>query len=187
MGTYYTLHCEAKIGGVWRNIDFYRKTGDNKYEIVPLIEGKSFVGAAVNWYDLSAHTISRDLLASDTLLAHPSSCPEYQSWAVFDYHEIFGNRDYEVPECCGYASRAAMNLFRAEHDDDYLQTISMNLLTPESYAKLTPEAQRGFEYVEFTIPFGLHDVMRTIQRGVNARISCANRLDGSIRIVILTQ
>lgn len=188
MGTYYTLHCEVKIDGAWQNWDLYTFQCAGKYLIIPVLEGKSFIGAALNWYDLISQRINRDEVSTKTLEAHPTSYPECQDWRVFDYNAFFGNKDFDVQEYAGYMARDVMNTYKAEKDVEYLAAMADTdaFITPAQYAKLTPEAQRGFEWCEFTQPFGIHDVMRRIQQAVQIRLYATNDvLDGPVRIVIL--
>jgi len=188
MGTYYTLHCEVKIDGKWENWDLYTFKSVGKYQIIPIIEGKSFVGSALNWYNLISQRINRDEIASKTLEAHSTEHPEWQDWRVFDYNAFFGDKNFDIPEYAGYIARDVMNVYRTEKDSDYLAAMidTESFITPAQYAKLTPEAQRGFEWCEFTQPFGIHDVMRRIQQAVQIRLYATDDvLDGPVRIVIL--
>lgn len=188
MGTYYTLHCEAKVNDKWKNWDLYTFRSVGKYRIIPVIEGKSCVGSALNWYDLLSQKIDRSEVAEKTLEAHPTAYPDLQDWRVFDYNEFFGGKDFDVSEYAGYMSRSVMNLYRTENEIEYLESMigTDSFITPAEYAKLTPEAQRGFEWCEFTVPFSIHDVMRRIQQAVSLRVmSSYDVADGPIRIVIL--
>ena len=187
MDIYYTLHCEAKINGKWENWDLYTFKAVGKYQVIPVLKGKSAVGAALNWYDLISQHISRDEIAAKTLEVHPTDHPEYQDWRVFDYNAFFGDKDFSVQEYAGYMARNVMNTYRAEKDADYLAAMVETdaFITPAQYANLTPEAQRGFEWCEFTQPFGIHDIMRRIQHGVQIRLYATDDvLDGPVRVVI---
>lgn len=188
MGTYYTLHCEAMQDGKWENWDLYRFRGLNKYEVIPVLEGKSFLGNALNWYGLLSNWIPYEEVADKTTQAHETHLPEYQRWCSFDYHQFFDGKDFTIPEYAGYFARDVLNQFKAEKDYDILEAAVLGaaFLSPSEYAKLTPEAQRGFEYFEFTAPFGIYDTMRRIQQGVQIRLyDSANLIDGPVRIVIL--
>lgn len=186
MGIYYTLHCEVKINDKWENWDLYTRQPAGEYRIIPLLEGKSFVGSALNWYDLLSQNLNRSEVAEKTLEAHPTEYPEHQDWRVFDYNAFFDGKNFSVPECCGYMSRSIMNQYRTEKNSEILNSAvgTSAFLSPGEYAKLTPQAQRGFEWCEFTTEFGIHDVMRRIQQGVKIRLYAAE-IDGPVRIVIL--
>lgn len=188
MGIYYTLHCEVMKDGKWINWDLYRFKGKDNYEIIPIIEGKSFLGSALNWYDLLSHRIPREEVGSATSAAHPTACPQDQHWCAFDYLEFFKEKDFSVPEYAGYFAKDVMAQFKAEKDYDILEAAvcSDAFLSPADYARLTPQAQHGFEYFEFTAPFGIHDTMRRIQQGTEIRLYASDDLmDGPVRIVIL--
>ena len=187
MGTSYTLHCEVMRNGIWENWDLYRFKNVGCYNVVPVAEGKSVIGGALKWYDLLSEKIQRDQISQKTLDAHPTEYPDDQDWRVFDYVKFFGEHDFSVPETSGYFAKDVLNFFRTEKDYSILDGAVQSCqgyLPPDEFAKLTPEAQKGFVFHEYTNPDNWHGVMRSIQQAVELRLAFT-WWDGPVRIVIL--
>lgn len=190
MSTHYTLHCEVLKNGSWENWDLYRFKGINNYEVIPVLQGKSFLGSALRWYGLLDKRIDYEEVSDRTTNAHITHLPEYQDWRVFDYREFYKDKNFLLYEHCGYFARDVLNQFKTENDYEILKAAmeTASFLSPGEFAKITPEAQRGFEYFEFTVPGGIHDTMRRIQDAVEIRLFHSDELiDGPVRIVILIE
>lgn len=170
MGVEYELYAEAKISGEWHSIDFYQVTSSGKFGMIPIISGKSFLGGALRWEGLGAR-IAYDELSKEIKERFPCN-PKDQTWEFFDFWSELGNRDLEKPEYVGFFPNDAISAYEA--GDDEALTVAANegdYFSPIDFAKLTPEAQRGFRYYEWTEPYGYHDTLRRIKRGVLDRIN----------------
>ena len=191
MGTNYTLHLETLIDGVWTNWDLYKHQCGSTYTIIPLIVGGSFVGDALKRYDLLRIRLSRDEVAAGTRDAHPTLYPEYQDWRAFNCKEFFSNKNYLLPENSGFFAKDILNQFRAEGDYTLLDSTmacGVSYASPSDYAKMSPQAQKGFEYYEYTSPGGVYDVMRRICQGVQIRTEFVDKTKHTdMRIVILCE
>ena len=197
MGIEYELYVEAKIGGVWHSIDFYQRTVSGKLGIIPIISGKSFLGGVLKCSGLLGTTIPYQEL-SEEIRSQFKECRDFPSWDFFDFWEELGNKNFEKPEFVGFFPNDAISAFEA--GDTEVLTVAANdgdYFTPIDFAKLTPEAQHGFRYYEWTEPFGYHDTLRRIKRGVLERISAYKndlwlnvegehppQFDGPVRVLI---
>lgn len=196
MGIDYELYAEAKIDGVWHSIDFYQRTTSGKFGLIPIISGKSFLGGALRWQGLGERITYEDL--SDEIKENFKKYDDFPYWEFFDFWEELGNRDFEKPEFVGFFPNDAIAAYEA--GDDEALTAAANdgdYFAPIDFAKLTPEAQRGFRYYEWTEPFGYHDTLRRIKRGVLDRINAYKdelwlsvkgenppKFDGPVRVLI---
>lgn len=160
MGTYYSLYCEAySQAHGWQTVTPYKKR-DGAFTAVPLLEGKSFVGWMVNWYALSKNKIGREELSEDV-----AACEgEYADWFVV-YDRDLPSPDFELPEYCGYIPKDVRRRCCGD-DDDSLEEAAQTLISVQEFVKLTPLEQKGFEYIEFTVPFTPYDCMRRLKRGI---------------------
>ena len=198
MGIDYELYCEAKIGGEWHNIDFLQRAPSGNLDIIPIISGRSFLGSALNWNGLCQVGIKHADLSPE-LREKFNRYVDDQNWAVFDYQQELKDKNFELPEHCGYFPKDAVNYFRTNGEHGILDEAvnSGEMLSPSQYIELAPEAQQGFMYYEYTEPFGIHDTMRRIKRGIEARIAAWDLLqfgdlwsehipdlDGPVRVVI---
>lgn len=196
MGIYYELYVEAKIDGVWHSIDFYQKTTSGQFGLIPIISGKSFLGGALRWQGLGSRIPYEDL--SDEIKANFKKYEDFPFWEFFDFWEELGKLDFEKPEYVGYFPNDAINAYEAGHDEALLAAANEgDYFSPIDYANLTPEAQRGFRYYEWTEPYGYHDTLRRIKRGVQDRIAAYEnelwlnvkdgippKMDGPVRVLI---
>lgn len=191
MGTTYTLHLETFIDGAWTNWDLYRHQCDDKYKIIPIISGGSFVGDALKRYGLLANRLHRSDIAQQTRDAHPTMYPNDQDWRVFDCKKFFSDKNYLLPENGGFFAKDILNQFRAEGDYELLDSTmacGVAYASPAEYAKMSPQAQKGFEYYEYTSPGGVYDVMRRINEGIHIRTEFVDKMKHTdMRIVILCE
>lgn len=197
MGIEYELYVEAKIDGVWHSIDFYQKTASGKFGLIPIISGKSFLGGALRWEGLLGATLPYQEL-SEEIRSQFKDYKDPDQWGFFDFWEELGNRDFEKPEFVGFFPNDAIAAFEAGCDEALSAAASEgDYFAPIDFAKLTPEAQRGFRYYEWTEPFGYHDTLRRIKRGVLDRINAYKnelwlnvegedppKFDGPVRVLI---
>lgn len=196
MGIYYELYAEAKVDGVWHSIDFYQRTASGKFGLIPIISGKSYLGGALRWEGLGGRIAYDEL--SEEIKANFKNYEDFPYWEFFDFWEELGQRDFEKSEFVGFFPNDAIAAYEAGDVDALTAAANEgDYFSPIDFAKLTPEAQRGFRYFEWTEPYGYHDTLRRIKQGVLERLAAYKNelwlsvegedppeLDGPVRVLI---
>lgn len=191
MGVYCTLHCEAYIGNQWSNIDlryfpYCRGSPAANTQVLPVLEGLSAVHSVLQCSGLLSTPIDTSDVSPLTRACHPTEYPQHQSWRVFDYRAFFHGKNFSVPEYAAYFPNDVYHDFLSSGETEPLETAFYTevALSPHRFAHLTPEAQQGYHYLEFTQPFSHHDVLRQIQQNVTQALRPYPSFSGPIRIVV---
>lgn len=171
MSVNYLVYCEARKNHCWVNIDFWQRAPNGNNVLIPTADGRSILGLALRRHELLSQRIKWEDLSSDLKDAY-QCYPDEQDWRVFDYSKI-ENMNFEMPQFCGYISKAIDYDADPELRNELILEAFENgeALSPSQFAVLTPSAQQGFRYCEFTYPYGQHAVMRNLIRNINHRIT----------------
>lgn len=162
MSVWVDCYAEAKVNGVWKSVDFFSKRG-NEFVIAPIMEGQSMFYSAITW-EAANERVSYSDLSEELRGMWPDN--EYVSWYKIpgSWFEI---RDLEQPEFCGYIPRQQVADFKAGEIDEINDE---ELICASEFAAMTPDAQRGYDYIEYTNPFSVRDYMRRLKRGMEDRM-----------------
>lgn len=175
MSVNYLVHCEVKKQHCWVNIDFWQRAPSGNNILIPTADGQSMLGSALRWHELLSQKIKWENLSAELQNMYPRY-PDDQDWRVFDYQKI-KYMNFEQPQFCGYVSKAIAR----NADPDLLSELMLeafengSALSPSQFAVLTPSAQQGFQYCEFTYPYGQHAVMRDLIRNIEYRLAAYQR------------
>lgn len=153
------VYAEARIGGVWTSIDHYLhyvRDGDERFVKIPILEGSS--GCA---------SILRGMGAMREL-------PDQGRYGERIYvisGSWLAEKNLEKPEYSGYVPRQAVLDYEAGTCDDisYWEFIGV-----EEYRTLNQNEQQGYQYYEWTEPWGERDILRRIKRGLEFRMHAFN-------------
>lgn len=162
------LFTELKVNGRWVCIDpWIIYSGEDiahrdVKHLLPLLSG----GSAVYWIvrDIEMTAMKpRDL--SGTLQAELHLGDDDRVYGIPGYY--FASRDFDVPEYCGYFPRQEVLSLR---NDPGYEVNTDEFLPVQQYLELSADAQRAFEYMEYTEPWGERDICRRIERGIKIRL-----------------
>lgn len=153
------VYAEARVGGMWISIDHYlhyTRDGDEKFVKVPILEGQS-----------SCYSVLRDY-------GEMAQYPELSQYGERVYvmpGSWFAQKNLELPEYSGYVPRQNVLDYESGSRDDmpYWEWIGV-----EEYRELTTEVQQGYQYYEWTEPWGARDTLRRIKRGLEFRMGAFN-------------
>lgn len=164
MGTYYTLYCEARINGVWHNIDFYQRPLVGIPMLVPVIEGQSAVGSALRWYANPMPIKSEDLSA----MTRSQESDRAESWQWLQIPgSWFADKDLNSPEFCGYFPKQDV----LDYKSGLIDMINTeDILEAEAYLAFPDDGKLSYVYFEYTEPWGYKDVMNRIKTSVELRM-----------------
>lgn len=168
------VYTEAKIDGVWTNIDFWvhyppgRPLSDSgaTQHIVPCLTGGRSVDYALRHLDVCTHIPYAEL--SDTL---KQCIPDPGSDSVWRLKTIPAGwlyaKNLDLPEFSGYLPRQCILDYESgvtyELDDS-------DMITPLEYRALSQDEQAAYQYYEWTERWGERDVLRRIKGAVHERM-----------------
>lgn len=172
---YVEVYTEAKIDGVWTNIDFWTRyppgrpnVGDNRGEhIVPSLNGGSRLYSVLRDLDI-CYPLKHEELSS-TLQQHIHKIDESEAWTLkaFPAAWLYA-KNLDLPEYGGYLTR--QSILNYESGLSHGELSDYDMLTPEEYRNLSPDEQSAYQYYEWTEKWGERDILKRIKENVQERM-----------------
>ena len=169
------VYTEAKIDGVWTNIDFWvhyppgRPASESgiKEHIVPCLIGGSSVNNTLRHLDVCTSIPYHEL--SDTLKSCIPDPGDGDAWMLKTIPAgwLYA-RNLDLPEFSGYLPR--QNILNYESGVTY-DLDDSEMISPAEYRALSQDEQSAYQYYEWTERWGERDILRRIKAAVLERMA----------------